>query len=225
MSAERVRLTAYHEAGHAVLSWVVGLEMDRASIEPQGSSLGRVSFIDIEHMEAYDEVMHRYLVSSYAGVKAVELYTGRPTALDDPNTDARVEGSDWDSIIALTQTLAGHEESEQVALQEQAEEQAQRILRENWRGVEAVAEALLKHRTLDSAHLSRILKEANCPRGELVYEYELMKLTNRKWELTSRYNALIKEEQQDEAQRVGEELARVESEIKNLARSAEGYDE
>ncbi len=169
--------------------------------------------------------MHRHLVSSYAAVKAVELHTGRPTGFDDPNIDPSVKGSDWDTVMDLTLRLAGLEESAQVALQEQAEERARRILGENWRGVEAVAEALLRHRSLDNTHLSRILEEANCPRGELVYEYEVNKLVDRKYELENRYNALIKEERKDEAQRVGEELARVESEIKNLARSAEGYDE
>jgi hypothetical protein len=221
MSAERLRLTAYHEAGHAVASWVRGVEIEGASIEPQESSLGRVSLAHIEAMEVYDEIMHRRLVSFYTGVKAVELYTGRPTAPDDPNTDPRSRGSDWDAIMDLTLTLAGPEESAQVALQEQAEEDAQRILRENWRGVEAVADALLKHRSLDSADLSRILEEANCPRGEPVYEYELEQLANRLWELKHRYNALIEEGRQEEAGRVAEEHALVESKMNDLARSAE----
>ena len=78
--------------------------------------------------------------------------------------------------MALTLTLAGPGESEQVALQEQAEEDGQRILRENWGAVEAVADALLKHRSLNSVDFSRILEEANCPRGEPVYDYELNKL-------------------------------------------------
>jgi hypothetical protein len=193
MSEKKLRLTAYHEAGHAVVSWVVGLEMEGASIEPQGSSLGRVSFTDIKDMEVYDEIMHRYLLSSYAGVKAVELYTGRPTDPDDLNTDPRIEGSDWDTIMALTLSLAGPEESEQGALQEQAEEQARRILGENWHGVEAVAQALLRGRSVESKDLSRILSEANCPRGEPVYEYELEQLANHLWELKHRYNALIEE--------------------------------
>jgi hypothetical protein len=51
MSEEKLRLTAYHEAGHAVASWVVGLEMEGDSIERQESSLGRVTVADIEAME------------------------------------------------------------------------------------------------------------------------------------------------------------------------------
>jgi hypothetical protein len=225
MTEERMRLTAYHEAGHAVASWVVGLEMEGASIEPQGSSLGRVSFTEMEAMEVYDEILHRHLVSSYAGVKAVELYTGRLTDPDDPNMDSRYQGSDWDQVMDLILRLAGPEESAQVALQEQAEEKAQRILRENWRGVETVAEALLRDDSLDSTDLPRILREANCPRGEPVYEYELEQLANRLLELIYRYKALIDEGRQEEAQGVAEEHARVKSQMEDLARLAEDEDE
>jgi hypothetical protein len=154
-------------------------------------------------------------------VKAVELYTGRPTAPDDPNTDPRVKGSDWDTIMALTLSLAGPEESKQVTLQEQAEEQARRILGENGRGVEAVAQALLRGRSVESKDLSRILSEANCPRGEPVYECELEQLANHLWALKHRYNALIEEGRQEEARHVAEEHARVESKMNDLARSAE----
>jgi hypothetical protein len=225
MSEERLRLTSYHEAGHAVASWVVSLEMEGASIEPQESSLGRVSLAHIKSMEVYDEIMHRRLVSFYAGVKAVELYTGRPTAPDDPNTDPRSRGSDWDAIMDLILTLAGPEESAQVALQEQAKENAQRILRENWSGVEAVADALLKHRSLDSADLPRILVEANCLRGKPVYEYEQNKLSERLGELGNQYNALLEEGHQEEARRVAAEYAQVKSKMDDLARLYEGYDD
>jgi hypothetical protein len=224
MSKKRLRLTAYHEAGHAVVSWVVGLEMEGASIEPQGSSLGRVSFADMEAMEVYDEILHRHLVSFYAGVKAVELYTGRPTDPDDPNMDPGYQGSDWDGVGDLTLRLAGPEKSEQVAVKEQAEEEAQRILRENWRGVEVVAEALLRYRSLDSADLSRILEEANCLRGEPAYEYEQNKLGDRLGELMHRHNALVEEGHQEEAQHVAVEYAQVKAEMENLARLYEGYD-
>jgi hypothetical protein len=135
MNQERLRLTAYHEAGHAVVSWVVGLEMEGASIDQQGNSLGRVSFADMEAMEAYDEVLNRRLVSSYAGIRAVELHTGQAPDTDDPNIDPRVKGSDWDEVMDLILRLAGQEESAQVTLQEQVEEQVRCILRENWVGL------------------------------------------------------------------------------------------
>lgn len=216
MSVESLWLTAYHEAGHAVVSWVVGLEIERASIEPQGSSLGRVTTADIENMEAYDELLCRHLVSSYAGVKAEELCTGRPTDPDNPNLDPKNQGSDWDTVVLLTLKLADREESAQAALQEWANEEALRILRENWRGVEAAAEALLRHRNLDSADLSRILEEANCPRGEPVYEYEFDQLADREWDLTLESKALIEEGRHEEARRVAEERARLKSKMNEL---------
>jgi hypothetical protein len=194
----------------------MGLEMEGASIEPRGNSLGRVSFADMEDMEVYGEIMYRHLVSLYAGVKAVEPCTGRPTDPDDPNTDPRNQGSDWDAVMTLILKLAGPEESAQVALQERAKKAAERILRENWGGVEAVVDALLKHRKLDSTDLSRILEEANCPRAEPVYEYELEQLAKRLWDLTRKYNALIEEGRQEEAQRVDEDHARVEAKMEAL---------
>src|SRR5215212_6083343 len=103
--------------------------MEGASIEPQDSSLGRVSFADIEHLEMYDEILRGLLLSSYAGVRAVELYTGRPTVPDDLNRDPRYQDSDWDDVMDLILRLAGTEERAQVALQEQANEETQRILR------------------------------------------------------------------------------------------------
>ena len=221
MSEERLRLTAYHEAGHAVASWVAGLEMEGASIEVQGNSLGRVSLADLEHMEVYDEILHRHLVTSYAGVKAVELCSGQPTDPDDPNTNPGTRGSDWDAIMDLVLALAGSEVSSQAALQEEAESEARRILSENWPGVEALARALLIYRSLGSAELSRILEEANTPRGEPVYEYRLNQLAGRLWSLTHRYRSLLDEGLQEEARRIAVEHARVKAEMEDMARIAE----
>src|SRR4028118_1370490 len=221
MSEEELRLTAYHEAGHAIVAWVVGLEMEGVSIEPQESSLGRVTFVPVEDIAAYNEILHRRLVSTYAGVRAVELFTSRPTDPGNPNLDPRDQGSDWDEITDLTFRLAGPEESAQVAVQERASEEAQQILRENWYGVESVAEALLRHRSLQSANLSRILEEANCPRGEPVYEYELDQVGDRLWTLRLQYNELVRQGCQEKARRVAEENARLEAWMEDVVRSAE----
>ncbi len=221
MSEERLRLTAYHEAGHAVVAWVVGLEIEGVPIEPQGNSWGRVTTADIENMEAYQGILCHHLVSSCAGVKAEELHTGRPTDREDPSTDPGSPGSDWATVGLLISKLAGPEENASVTLHKRANEKAQRILRENWRGVEAVAEALLRHRNLESAYLSRILEEADCPRGGPVSEHELDQLVDRLWKLRHQHNALVGEGRQEEARRVAEELARLESRMEDLARSAD----
>jgi hypothetical protein len=88
-----------------------------------------------------------------------------------------------------------------------------------------VAEALLRDDSLDSTDLHRILREANCPRGEPVYEYELEQLANCLLELIDCYKALIDEGRQEEAQRVAEEHARVKSQMEDLSRLAEDEDE
>ena len=220
MSAESLVLTAYHEAGHATVSWVVGLEMESVSIEPQEDSVGRVTLTAMKHMDVYDKILERLLVSSYAGLEAVELCTGQRTDPDNPNMDPREPGSDWDTIHEVISKLVS-EPSARETLHERSKEEAQRILRENWLGVETVAEALLRHRSLDSEDLSRILEEANCPRGEPDYEYKVEQLADRLWELTDQYNALVEEGRQEEAGRVAEDLTRVESQMKDLDKLAE----
>jgi ATP-dependent Zn protease len=71
MSEEK--LTAYHEAGHVVVAWVLGLEMEGASVETQGDSAGRITLAETENIELYDELLRRRLVTSYAGVNAVKM--------------------------------------------------------------------------------------------------------------------------------------------------------
>ena len=142
MSEEK--LTAYHEAGHVVVAWVLGLEMEGASVETQGDSAGRITLAETENIELYDELLRRRLVTSYAGVNAVKMYIGQPTAPDDPNVDPGSQGSDWDNISDLILRLADPEKSAQEALKKEAEEVAQHSLRDNWHAVEAVAETLLQ---------------------------------------------------------------------------------
>lgn len=70
--------------------------------------------------------------------------------------------------------------------------------------------------------LPRILREANCPRCEPVYEYEQNKLGERLGELGNQYIALLEEGHQEEARRVAAEYAQVKSKMEDLARLAEG---
>jgi hypothetical protein len=217
MSEEGLWQAAYHEAGHAVAGWVEGLKMEGASIEPQGDSLGRVNYNDVKFMEEYPETLRRHLVSTFAGVEADKFYSGQPIDPDDPNTDADVPGSDWSTLLLLTAALAPDPES-QVVLQEQAQERAERLLRENWHAVGAVAEALLRHRTLECTDLYQILEGTGCPRGKPDIDYEGDQLNDRYWKSWYRYDELTKEGDEEGAQRVYEEFVHLQSEIEELKR-------
>ena len=70
-----------------------------------------------------------------------ELLTGEPVGEHDLNV-MQLPGTDWSGIANLFVELG------QDAL-EQAHDEAERVLRDNWHAVEAVAEALLERETLD----------------------------------------------------------------------------
>jgi ATP-dependent Zn protease len=46
MHSHDEKATAYHEAGHAVVSFVLGRRVKRVSIEPMGDAAGYVEYYD-----------------------------------------------------------------------------------------------------------------------------------------------------------------------------------
>src|SRR5689334_15696863 len=58
--------TAYHEAGHAVLAWQLGLKFREVTIDPREESLGHISY-----------VIPRWFTPANAGTDRVRLLTAR----------------------------------------------------------------------------------------------------------------------------------------------------
>jgi hypothetical protein len=220
---EQRRGTAYHEAGHAVSSYAKGIPMDGASISEKDHSLGRVIFGREpeywRYREGAEEIMFALIVVSRAGVKAAEMGTGSPTDADDPNIDPNILGSDWRGTLQYLDELCGEDESRREVIWEQAGREAERVLRENWPAVEAVAERLLEHKTLDALQLEAILESANCEHDESVVtraflDDEHERLVSRKFELWGRHDKLIDEgASASEIEAVLEELQHVERRI------------
>jgi hypothetical protein len=158
-------LTAYHEAGHAVVDCLLGLPLEEVSVVPDEESMGRVSsslfkdfYKSLEDEDAdEDEVLEVYLVSLLAGIKAVEILTGEDTHPYDPNADLSLLDSDYGQAGSVILSLAGPTAESQAAVYEQAVSQAEGLLREIWPTVEVLAEALLKHKTLTGSECAEIV--------------------------------------------------------------------
>lgn len=158
--------TAYHEAGHAVVSYYRGLPIESADVVETEGRAGVVVHADPpenwdigiygEEMEAW---YFGHIMSTVAGVQAVEILNGRPAHRDDPNLQYWVPGSDYATVGLLFGELGPE------ALQ-RAYDEAEQVLRENWRAVRAVASALLQHKTLDKESLYSVFEEAGCSRDE-----------------------------------------------------------
>lgn len=223
---EQRRIIAYHEAGHAVMSYAKGIPMDSASILEGGDSLGRV-ISDREpeywrHKEGAKEVMFALIVVNRASVKAAEMGTGRPTEPDDPNIDPSTPGSDWHETLHYLEELCAEDESRRKETWEQAGREAERVLRGNWPAVEAIAERLLEDETLSATELNAILEAANCERDESAVKRAFLddeheRLVGRKFELWGRYQELAAEDAPTrETDTVEEELKGVKQRIEEI---------
>src|SRR5256885_2180453 len=70
MSANQDRLgAAYHEAGHAVVAWALGLPVGRIAINDDGPPAGTTEIGSTEHLPATDR-----LAVCLAGVEAQHLF-------------------------------------------------------------------------------------------------------------------------------------------------------
>jgi len=156
---ERTR-TAYHEAGHAVLSAAVSDVPEHVSIRPDGNTLGR-SGARLSHWPAARVEVH------LAGFAAEHLVTRRrPRQLDkeigfaivarrDPELLASFVGSgDFDGHRAAEDVLRMHAsltDDELRAALDRHYDGARESLAAVWPAVRSVADALLAREELDRA--------------------------------------------------------------------------
>jgi cell division protease FtsH len=179
VSEKEKRILAYHEAGHAVMSHLVGdlFPAQKATIVSRGAALGYTL-----NMPAEDRYLHTReelvdLMSVFLGGRAAEeVVFGRITngAADDLErvTDlARAMVFEYGmSEIAPARTMRADNyalseetkrlrDSEQARLTDGAYEQAKRLLSKHRAALDRVAEALLQRETLDRTELEAILSD------------------------------------------------------------------
>ena len=154
---------AYHEAGHAVITWHVGLSPTAATIEPGEGNLGRVEREEIdtpfEGAPPPAPIMKKMILSALAGPLAEGRFTG-----NDPyrtyagfDGEAAVKGSDVDYISDLLLRVSSMEDCESGAAWDAFEREAQELVDRFWQDIERVAEKLLEATTLTGKELGDVL--------------------------------------------------------------------
>ncbi len=179
VSEKEKRILAYHEAGHAVMSHLVGdlFPAQKATIVSRGDALGYTL-----NMPAEDRYLHTReefvdLMSVFLGGRAAEeVVFGRITngAADDLErvtelaramvfeygmseiAPARTMRADNYALSEETKRLR---DTEQARLTDGAYEEAKRLLSKHHAALDRVAEALLERETLDRAELAAILSD------------------------------------------------------------------
>lgn len=189
--------TAYHEAGHAAAVYALGFDLGGVTIVSGEDYLGRLSTPRAEAVaerqdmleylgEDGETYMMRQIMVAFSGVKAIEMLTGQEHDPRASDVQFWWPGSDWNRLNTWLPMLAAPEDQPKVY--DEAWDETERVLRENWHAVEAVAQALLDREELDAEALRSILEEAGCARDDapirrVVLEIEGDLLRERRFEL------------------------------------------
>jgi hypothetical protein len=161
MTDATLKATAYHEAGHAVVSFILGRRFRRISIESMDDAAGYIEYYDglflrkiidgthlvtwlLEHPEEEVKIVDRAIYSAMAGCIAQEM--AFPGSVDPGQCEY-----DKENVIDI---LIHWDKNGW----ETAKAKSSEILTENWSLVERLAEALLSKRTLTGKEAREILE-------------------------------------------------------------------
>src|SRR3954465_11095319 len=168
------RILAYHEAGHALMSHLVGNQPEKATIIARGTALGYVLHLPEEerYLETKEELLD-WMVMALSGRAAEEIVFGRVTNgaandLEKVTQIARAMVFEWgmgDSVTsrtmradnyALSEETKRLRDTEQARLTDAAYAEATRMLAKHRRALDRVAGALLDRETLERGELAAL---------------------------------------------------------------------
>ena len=154
---------AYHEAGHAVLSWTYGLNFEKVHILSDKECSGKVSLGDWPDWDR--DFVLATAKTLLAGEAATEILTGVPVDWDE-HFDVR--GSDIDVFIHRVLSLGWYENDadgfmDYSAALTQCFSEVRSLLEERWPAVEALACALLDRGALSGEEAVDLMASAPGP--------------------------------------------------------------
>ena len=179
VSDKEKRILAYHEAGHALMSHLMGetLPVHKVTIVARGDALGYAYYLPEEerYLHTKEELVDVMKVA-LAGRAAEQIVFGRVTNgaasdLEKVTNIARSMVFDYGmSDLASSRTMRADNyalseetkrmrDSEQARLTDHSYEEAERLLRKHRRALDRVASSLLEFETLDRDELGKMLHD------------------------------------------------------------------
>jgi ATP-dependent Zn protease len=151
----RLTLTAYHEAGHAVMAQLCGQQVTEVEIvgdDELSGSVRSLRFVEEDPALVDPNLptapVERRLLCTVAGMVAEAMVSGRD-GWDDSSEDL-------DTAVRLALQVVGNCERVMPYL-EQVRDHAEDVLRHSWPAVEALASALVAKRRLTGDEVRRLL--------------------------------------------------------------------
>lgn len=162
-ATDRLELIAYHEAGHAVIALVLGLNIGRrgVTIIPDKTSVGSTDLPRFWVSGGFIAPRTHVRIENYA-----VAYLAGPAAQDRFRPRSRFRGhSDLDQAADLLGCIS---ESSRVATArlDVAIRRARHLVGRHWSDVVAVAGALIEHRILSMMQVQEVLRRSIPPQTE-----------------------------------------------------------
>ena len=157
---EKLKKTAYHEAGHAVAAFAIGKRFRKASILPEADSLGRLTKCGWKskltpELDDYERLRLRRMVEAeiifcLAGAVAEAKLTDRYNHIG-------ASGDYQDAVFYATYVTDSTKETE--AYIKWLFEKTKNILSRRWGAVELLADELLKRREIGYMATRKIIRK------------------------------------------------------------------
>ena len=152
---------AYHEAGHAIVSYHFGDALDEISIEPNVDSMGRAKnkFKGLPNMSSSDieeriiKRLFKVLTISLGGLVAEHIYDGEPKRLNKYGGSGRDLKEAQKVVFDVIKIQWSQQEIIDAIFHK-----AYKILKSKWRAVEALATALVQERIINGEEAVEIIK-------------------------------------------------------------------
>jgi ATP-dependent Zn protease len=154
--------TAYHEAGHAVACLVYSIAVREVSIVPTAHSAGTVKTerLTEEVLKGGDEVeLRNRAITLFAGEKAEERFC----AETEQEFNYFCNASDILWLIDILKKFHPENKEERLRVRFELADNACDLVSERWEQIQAVARALLKHKTLSGEDVRRIAASCRPP--------------------------------------------------------------
>ena len=137
---ERIEATAYHEAGQAVITRVLGYKVGFITMVGDDATNTKGRTVPPE-----GERPDHQIVISYAGPEAQDKFYPRSLSAEDVRWD-------YEKVLNLTSRLGVDDET-----RDACRRQARELVKLHWTSIKRVAQALLKRGTLQSAEIDALL--------------------------------------------------------------------
>jgi len=139
---ERIEATAYHEAGQAVITRVLGYKVGFITIVGDDATDTKSATVPPEGEEQRPD--HQIIIS-YAGPEAHDKFDHRSLSPEDVRWDQ-------EKVRNLASRLGADDET-----RDACRRQARELVKQHWTSIKRVAQALLKRGTLQSFEIDALL--------------------------------------------------------------------